>query len=132
MRLRVRFVTVFHGETIRGPILDDLIKLLQTLLDHGLVGWTVVLIAFWILCSNGKALLEGISSLLAEQKRVDGEERRADQEYAEAAERRRARQAKRKILPIQKALPSPDEAPRLLTSPAEKPSKVRASTVRRR
>lgn len=108
--------------------MDDLVKLLQTLLDHGLVGWTVFLVAFWIFCSNFKSMIEGVSVYRADQKRVDGEERRLNQEFEEAAERRTKRASK---AATNRALSPPAEDQKLLPAPTEKPIDTKASSKRR-
>lgn len=120
------------AKTIRARLLDDLVKLLQGLIDKGALVWVVVIAVLWVVAPHIKSILEGISGFIAEQKRVDADIRRTDDEVAQAAERRRERAAKKKVqAPAPPALPAPNE--QLLLPPAtETQSRTRVSARRRR
>lgn len=111
--------------------MEEVAKFGQVLVEHGALYWGVGLMAFAIVCMNGKSLLEGASSFLAEQKRVDGEERRADKAFEEAAERRRTRRQTSIAPPAQKALSPPKDEQLLLPAPPAKPARAKVSTKRR-
>lgn len=95
------------------------------------MGYGCMLVAFAILCMNGKALMEGAATFLTEKKKVDCEERRKDQEFQEAAQRRRDRQTKLTSTSSRKALKAPEDEPLLLPAPVAKPSRARVTAKRR-